>query len=120
MDRESICKVIQKYKYRTPRFVIDIPVQMTLRNSTIAGRCIDISEEGMRVECPRPDLLYSHGTVTMTHPAWTQELNMRVAYTNSTHAGLVFVYRSQRERTMVAQVVASLGHMVCRRTLREV
>ncbi len=89
---------------------------MTVRNSAIAGRCLDISEEGMKVECIQSIPPDSHGTVTMTHPAWTLELNMRVAHANSSYVGLMFVYKSDRERTMVARFVASLDQV--RSTMR--
>jgi hypothetical protein len=86
---------------------------MTLWKSVISGQCVDISEDGMRVECPQVDSLRPRGTVSVIHPQWTLEIDVQVAYSTSTHTGLKFVYRSDRERKMVERFVASLGYAVC-------
>lgn len=103
---------MEKFEYRTPRFAVNIPVQMTLARSSLRGQCVDINEEGMRVECPQLDFANARGTVTVVHPQWTSEVEVQVAYTTSTHFGLRFLYRAERERRMVARFVESLGYIV--------
>jgi PilZ domain-containing protein len=104
---------MERFEYRTARFAIDVPVQMTLRNAVISGQCVDISEDGMRVECPRLDGHLCRGSVTVMHPKWSLEVDVQVAYSTPTHTGLKFLYHSERERNMVARFVASLGYAVC-------
>ncbi|KAA6464411.1 PilZ domain-containing protein [Acidobacteria bacterium AB60] len=104
---------MERFEYRWPRFRINAPVRMTFWRSDISGRCVDISEEGMKVECPQIDSAHSRGTVTVIHPAWTVEIAVQIAYSTPIHTGLKFIYRSDHERSMVARFVASLGYAVC-------
>lgn len=99
---------MQKFQYRHPRFPVDLPVKFIAPNSTLAARCTEISEEGMRLELLEPLQSNSCGKVSLRHRDRTLEFNVRVASVGSTHAGLEFICASSAERSQVAHLVASL------------
>jgi hypothetical protein len=99
---------MQKFDYRSPRFSVDIPVQLTIGKATLTVRCRDISKEGMRLELPQPLPSDACGTVSMSYQNRTLELNVRVAHAGATQGGMEFLYTSEGERDAVAQLLASL------------
>ena len=100
---------MQKFEYRSPRFSVDLSAQLTLQNSTLIGRCKEISKEGMRLELRQPPPTNSVGTVSISHQGRTLQLKVRVAHAGATYGGLVFMYESEKERSSVAHFVASLA-----------
>jgi hypothetical protein len=100
---------MHKFEYRAPRFSVDLPVRLTLQNSTLAGRCREISKEGMRLDLPQPLPADACGTVAMSYHEETLELNVRVAHTGTVQKGLEFLYSSEKERNAVARLIASLA-----------
>jgi hypothetical protein len=101
---------MHKFQYRAPRFAVDLPVRFNIQNSTLTGRCREISKEGMRLELRHPLPSDACGTVFLSYQDRVIELGARVAYTGATHGGLVFLYESERERSAVAQLVGSLAN----------
>jgi hypothetical protein len=102
---------MQKFQYRSPRFVADLPVQFAAEQSTLHGRCRDISRDGMGLELQQPLSPNSSGTISLSHRGRQLQLGVRVAYSAESHEGLEFIYRSDRERAAVGQLVASLGSL---------
>jgi hypothetical protein len=100
---------MQKFEYRSPRFAVDLPVQFAMEQSTLPGRCRDISKDGMRLEFRHPLPPNACGTVLLSFGDCPLELSVRVAHTGATHEGVEFVYRSQYEREAVARLVAALA-----------
>jgi hypothetical protein len=100
---------MQKFEYRSPRFPVDFPVQFAVQNLMLAGRCTEISVEGMRLEFQEPLPPNSRGTVFMNYQGNTVELKVRIAYAGEMHTGLEFIYESDQERSEVADLVASLA-----------
>jgi hypothetical protein len=99
---------MQRFEYRHPRFSVDLPVQLSLADEMVAGRCVDISTQGMRLELLRPVVRGSCGMVSLRYQNQTIKLNARVTHTGSAHNGLEFLYHSAAERSAVAHLVASL------------
>jgi hypothetical protein len=99
---------MKKFEYRAPRFGVDLPARLTVENSAMAGRCREISRDGMIFELGQPVLLNTFGTVAITFHDRTIELKARVAHVDGLRAGLEFIYAGDSERTTVAQLVASL------------
>jgi hypothetical protein len=107
---------MQKFEYRSPRFSADLPVQFTVEQLTLAGRCRNISNEGMRLELRQPLPPNARGSVLLSYQENRLELNVRVAYSGKTYDGVEFLYRSEGEREAVARLVASLvGSTSCPR-----
>jgi len=100
---------MQKFDYRVPRFSVDLPVQITVDKSTLAGRCIEISKQGMRLELLQPLPPGTCGIASITYQDKTLELNVRVAHARETDGGMEFIYKSEKERSAVAHLVAALA-----------
>lgn len=100
---------MQKFEYRSPRFAVDLPVKLAVEQSTLPGRCRDISQEGMRLELSQPLPPDACGTVFLSYRDQPLELSVRVAHTGSAHDGVEFIYKSQLEREAVARLVASFA-----------
>jgi hypothetical protein len=102
---------MQKFEYRAPRITVDFPVRFTAHDAATAGRCTEISKEGMRVEFEEPLPPNSRGKVAMSYQDGSLELNVRVAHAGTTHSGLKFICESDEERDAVASLVASLASL---------
>jgi hypothetical protein len=109
---------MQKFDYRSPRFAVDLPVQFASQEVSFAGRCRDISREGMLLELPEPVMPNACGVVSVFDSRHgLLELQVRVAHSEATLGGMKFVYRTDFERDAVAQLVASLATSQKRPTL---
>jgi len=99
---------MQRFDYRSPRYPVDLPAQLTADNSTHIGRCKDISREGMRMELCQPLPQDACGKVSLKFQDLTLEVNVRVAHAGATQDGMKFICSSDNERNAVARFVASL------------
>lgn len=99
---------MQKFEYRSPRFEVDLPVRMTLPNSTIPGRCIEISREGMRVEFLHPISSGVCGSLSLQYRDISLQLRVRVARTASNSEGLEILFESDRDRKAMEHLIALL------------
>jgi hypothetical protein len=100
---------MQKFEYRAPRFAVDLPAHFTVEKSTLSGRCVNISKEGMRLELGRAIPPNVRGTVTLNCRDNSLELSVRVVNSCQTYDGVEFIYNSDSERDAVAHLVASLA-----------
>ena len=99
---------MKKFDYRAPRFSIDLPVELTIENSTHLGRCREISTEGMRRDLREPLPPDSFGTITMSYENLSVKLSVRVTHAKSDHDGLKFIYESDDQRNDLAHLVTLL------------
>jgi hypothetical protein len=100
---------MHKFNYRAPRFSVDFPVQLALDETTIAGRCTEISTDGMQLELRRalpPDFC---GVVCLSWQNVYLELQVRLAHTGSRQDALRFIFNSEKERAAVVDLVARLA-----------
>jgi hypothetical protein len=100
---------MHKFTYRTPRYAVDFPVQLELENSVVAGRCTEISTDGMRLELRRPLAPGFCGRVFLAWHNIHLELRVRLAHASSGQDALRFVFESDKERATVAELVARLA-----------
>jgi hypothetical protein len=100
---------MKRFEYRTPRFLVDLPILFTLPESSIAGRCIEIGKEGMKVELEQPVSLENCGTVSVTYQEVCLELRVSVAHSRADFYGLRFLFESDKDRTAVERLVALLS-----------
>jgi hypothetical protein len=98
---------MHKFEYRAPRFNVDLAIKLNVQNSTLRGRCRNISEKGMKLELCEPLPADTRGTIQMTYLDQPIEVDIRVAHTGSTYGGVEFVYKSESERVAVMRLVAS-------------
>jgi hypothetical protein len=100
---------MQRFEYRGARFSVDLPVQFTERSRTRAGRCTEISKEGLKLEMEEPLESNSCGKVFMCYQGRALEFRARVVHVGAKYCGLEFIYSSAMEQDSVAQLVESLA-----------
>ncbi len=97
---------MRKFDYRAPRFAVDLPVRLTLQDSTQPGRCREISTEGMKLELREPLSVDAAGAVHVTFQNVSFDLPVRVAHCGAGCDGVQFVYGSDEERDEVIRFIA--------------
>jgi hypothetical protein len=100
---------MQKFEYRTPRYTVDLPVLLILADARIAGRCREISKEGMAVEFPEPVGADSCGMVSVSYRNLALELRVCVAHSGKKADGLKFLFETDGDRASVERLVALLA-----------
>jgi hypothetical protein len=100
---------MRKFVYRAPRFPVDLLVQLTFEDLTVAARCREISKDGLVLEALKHPLPNTSGKVAVNHKGMTIELEARVVRSESESDGLEFIYRSEAERKEMARFVASVA-----------
>jgi hypothetical protein len=100
---------MQKFVYRIPRYLVDLPVSFTVQGSTIAGRCKEISKEGMKVQLQQSVSADTCGTIRLTYLDLSIELPVCVAHAEAGLKGLKFLFESDKDRAAVERLVALLA-----------
>ena len=98
--------LMQKFHYRSPRYPVDLPVLLILEGTSIAGRCREISSDGMKVEFLQPVLRNCCGTLRIGRGDSSLEVRARVARTGRDNDGVKFLFESERERRALQRLVA--------------
>ena len=96
------------FQYRGARFPVDVFVEFTVKNTTFAGRCTEISKEGMKIELRQPVACDSNGKISMSYQGRKLEFSVRVVHSAFTNCGVEFLYGSESEQSVMAQLVESL------------
>jgi hypothetical protein len=100
---------MRKFDYRAPRFAVDLPVRLTLEESTQFGRCTEISTEGMKLELGEAPSVNAAGAVHVTFQNVSLDLPVRVAHCGTGCDGVQFVYGADEERDEVIRFIALLA-----------
>jgi PilZ domain len=100
---------MQKFEYRGARFAVDLPVRFTGGNRALAGRCIEMSKEGLKLDLEEPLESDSCGKVFLSHQGRTLEFYVRVVHVGAKYCGMEFIYSSDAEQLAVAHLVESLA-----------
>jgi len=100
---------MHKFTYRTPRYAVDFPVQLMRDDAVVAGRCREISTEGMRLELRRPLPPGFSGVVSLAWRNLHIELRVRLAHSGAGQDALRFVFDSDTERAAIAELVTRLA-----------
>ncbi|MGA3049983.1 MAG: PilZ domain-containing protein [Terracidiphilus sp.] len=104
---------MHRFEYREPRFTCDLPVRLTVQDSTLTGRCTEIGKAGMKLEIEAPPEPNSFGKVSMSYEDRTLEVRVRLVHVGETHAGLDFIYSSDKERQAMANLVETVAVLQC-------
>lgn len=104
---------MQKFRYRMPRYTVDLPVRVELDGKTAEGRCTQISCEGMQVDLadPLPEVFV--GTAVIGCPSATLEIRVRRAHSGTRQDAFRFIFESERERLAVAYLVTQVTNRNC-------
>jgi PilZ domain-containing protein len=100
---------MRKFDYRAPRFLVDLPVWLTFKDSTQEGRCREISTEGMKLEVRHPLCPDSSGSVHLSYREFSMDLPVRVAHSGSSYDGVKFVFESDEQKDDLMRLVALLA-----------
>lgn len=106
---------MQRFEYRSPRYPVDLPVLLILPDTSVSGRCKEISSEGMKVEFRHPVARNCCGTIRIGHSGSFLEVRARVARVGTESDGVIFLFGSEKERKalerLVALTTAPNGHL---------
>ena len=100
---------MQKFEYRTPRYLVDLPVLLIVADARVPGRCRQISREGMSVELPEPLAADASGTVSIRYKNLALELRVEVTNSEKGVEGLKFLFDTDEDRSSVERLVALLA-----------
>jgi len=100
---------MHKFNYRSPRYVVDLPVRLLLDDLVIDARCKEISREGMRLEVSEALPADFEGLVLLEWRGSRLELHVRIAHTGSPQDAMRFIFESEKERSAIAALVARLA-----------
>ncbi len=100
---------MRKFDYRAPRFVVDLPVRLTINGTMQQGRCIEISTEGMKLAVDRPLAPQCDGTVRLVYQDLALEVPFRVAHSGPSFDGARFIYESDEQRDDIIRLVGQLA-----------
>jgi hypothetical protein len=100
---------MQKFEYRTPRYLVDLPIVFANQSASISGRCREIGKEGMKVELEEPVSPGMCGTVSIRHKEIELELRVCVAHSGTGYDGLKFLFESDRDRGAMERLVGTLA-----------
>lgn len=99
---------MQRFEYRGPRFSCDLPLLLTINDSTQPVRCTEISETGMKLEIGQPHVVNCLGLVSILHEGRAMEFRVRIVHVGETHTGLDLIYSSDADRKRMADLIESL------------
>lgn len=99
---------MQRFEYRGPRFSCDLPVLLTINDSTQPVRCTEISGTGMKLEIGQPHEINCLGLVSILHQGRALEFRVRIVHVGETHTGLDLIYSSDADRKRMADLIESL------------
>jgi PilZ domain len=100
---------MRKFHYRAPRFPINLPIRLRTQHANFAGRCTQISYDGMKVEVGSPLPPDAEAAIFIDYFGASIEVSVRIAQRGEAHHGLEFLYRSDRERRAIAALLAALA-----------
>ena len=99
---------MRRFDYRAPRFQVNLPVRLTLENSTWIGRCKEISIEGMLLETRVPLSLDATGVIHAACCDAVLDVPVRVAHCSTHCEGLQFQCESAGQQQEVERFVERL------------
>ena len=104
---------IYNFGYRSPRFPANFRVLLQLEDrypTLLEARCVDISEDGLRAECPSALEVGSIVILIMTLPGSSTSLRIKARVSNRQRDfhGVAFIFSSQKDREHVRDYVEQL------------
>jgi hypothetical protein len=99
---------MQKFRYRMPRYAVDLPVRVDFDGFSVEGRCTQISCEGMQVDLADSLPEAFTGTAVISCLSATLQIRVRRAHRGAQLDALKFIFESERERLAVAHMVTQV------------
>jgi hypothetical protein len=99
---------VRKFEYRPCRITAGFDLEFVAQGKTLHGLCEDVSTEGIRVTLDGPVIVGSFGLVTFCHSTGVLELEAQVTYIDRGHVGLVFLFQTPSERSIIDSLIVSI------------
>ena len=96
---------MRKFEYRSARFPIHIPLRFADGSCEVSGVCTQVSLDGMEVLLAESPQIGNSGKISLTLEDQIVEIEVLVAHLNDDRCGMKFVYKSERERKMMNELV---------------
>lgn len=100
---------MQKFEYRSPRYDVDLAVRLISGGSSVAGRCREISKDGLCARFSERPEVGSHGKLILNYRNHSFEVPVRVAHAGTNAEGLKFLFSSEAHRKDVDRLVADIA-----------
>jgi len=102
---------VRKFEYRPSRMTAGIDVEFKTGGETIQGACKDVSDTGIRASLDGCVVVGSSGVLTMRHAIGVLALEAQVAYMDRSQVGLTFLFKTNWEREITAEYIASIVNL---------
>lgn len=94
--------------YRDPRYATDFPVRLAIGSFVQAGRCRDVSVEGMFLETEELLAPNSIGKISFRYEDLSCDLCARVERVVPEGAGLRFLFTLDNQRSTIRQLLSRI------------
>jgi hypothetical protein len=85
-------------------------VTFLVGRETVHGICRDLSGTGVRAEFDGQVIVGSSGQLILHHPSGVLNLEAQVAYIEKNQVGLVFLFKTPSECTLMARLIAAIAN----------
>jgi PilZ domain len=96
---------MRRFEYRAARFNTDIALKYVDDRGETSGVCTQVSRDGMEVCLADSPAAGSTGKISFVYGDRTIDIEVRVAHVKQDRCGMKFVYKSERERMMMNDLV---------------
>lgn len=100
---------MQKFEYRSPRYDVDLSVRLLSGDSSVDGRCREISKDGLCARFSERPEVGSHGKLILSYRNHSLEIPVRVAHAGENSEGLKFLFSSEADRRDIDRLVAAIA-----------
>jgi hypothetical protein len=100
---------MRKFRFRSPRFPVDIPIQVTRGGATRLGRCVEISADGLKFEGTGPLDPDSSGSIQIDYEGLSLALPFKSVYAGAKFEVVEFVLASQEQKRSVSLLISAIS-----------
>lgn len=97
---------MRNFTYRPPRLSSDFSVDFLLSGRALHGRCINISDAGIRATLDGEVPAGCTGSLILHHPRRTLTLQAIATHLQTGEVGLSFLFASEEQRELIRQFIA--------------
>jgi hypothetical protein len=97
---------MQNHQARAPRFDLDLPIRFFSTDGMIVGRCVNISESGIRGTFDSPVDVWLEGDLSFQVDGQYLGIRARVVRADGRDAGLWFRINSETDKSIIAKLLA--------------
>jgi hypothetical protein len=91
---------------RAPRFDLNLPIRFFSPDGMVSGRCVNVSESGIRITFDRPIDIWLEGDLSFLIGTQYVSIKARVVRVDGRDAGLWFHIHSEADKSVITQLLA--------------